>query len=571
MTSATAAPAPPSANLAAEETVDLLVIGSGAGGLCASLVASDQNKNVLILEKEPQVGGTSARSGGAVWIPANHLMARDGIADSYEEARKYVDACVKEYSAAASAERIDAYLKTGPEMLVYLEQQGIPMQRATNYPDYYDELPGGNASGRAIEVALFDSRKLGDWAPRLNRFAPFAMPVYVSEFASLAVAKRTWKGRLTAARLAVRLMQQRWRHAPILGQGAALQGRLLHRALSRGVRVQLETPVTGLLVENGAVIGAVARQQGREVRIRARSGVLINAGGFCQSLEMRKKYLPAPQDGIDHSLGNPGDTGEVIQYARELGAALDQMDEAWWIVGGRLPGGVAVSHTFDITKPHSIMVDTKGERYVDEAMAYMELGQRMYAHNRRIKAIPSWAILESRHRDRYPWGIAMPGSTPEEWFTSGYMKRADTLQDLAIQCGIDPKALAATVTRFNGFAASGRDEDFGRGGRAYDRLGGDPTCKPNPTLGAIERAPFYAAPIFVGDVGTCGGLVTDVNGRVLREDMSALPGLYACGNSAANCMGRSYPGAGITLGQSLIFGYRAARYAMQSGPADPNV
>jgi 3-oxosteroid 1-dehydrogenase len=552
------------ANLGVDETVDLLVIGSGAGGLCASLVAADQHKSVLVLEKEPEVGGTSARSGGAVWVPANHLMARDGIADSYEEAREYVDACVKEYSAAASAERIDAYLKSGPEMLLYLEQQGIPMQRAADYPDYYDERPGGNAHGRAIEVALFDARKLGEWAPRLNRFAPFAMPVYVSEFAALAVAKRTWKGRLAAARFAIRLMQQRWRHAPILGQGAALQGRLLHRALSQGVRIQLETPVTGLIVENGTVIGATARQQGRDVRIRARSGVLINAGGFSHNLEMRKKYLPDPQDSLDRSLGNPGDTGEVIQFALQIGAAAALMDEAWWIVGGRLPDGTAVSHTFDITKPHSIMVDAKGERYVDEAMAYMELGQRMYAHNRQVKAIPSWAILESRHRDRYGWGIAMPGKTPEEWFTSGYMKRANTLQDLAAQCGVDAAGLAATVARFNRFAAAGRDEDFGRGDRAYDRMGGDPTCKPNPTLGAIERPPFYAAPIYVGDVGTCGGLLTDADGRVLRADRSALQGLYACGNSAANCMGRSYPGAGITLGQSLIFGYRAARHAMRS-------
>jgi 3-oxosteroid 1-dehydrogenase len=512
------------------------------------------------------VGGTSARSGGAVWVPANHLMARDGIPDSYEEARKYVDACVKEYSAAASSERIEAYLKTGPEMLRYLERQGVPLQRAADYPDYYDELPGGNKHGRAVEVALFDARKLGEWAPRLNRFAPFAMPVYVSEFAALAVAKRTWKGRLTAARFAMRLMQQRWRRAPILGQGAALQGRLLHRALSRGVRVQLETPVTGLIVEKGAVVGATARQQGRDIRIRARKGVLINAGGFSQNLKMRKEYLPDPQDSLERSLANPGDTGEVMQYALQLGAALDQMDEAWWVVGGRLPGGVAVSHTFDITKPHSIMVDASGQRYVDEAMAYMELGQRMYAHHRRTKSIPSWAILESRHRDRYGWGIALPGNTPEEWFTSGYMKRANTLEDLAAQCAIDPAGLAATVARFNRFAATGRDEDFGRGDRAYDRMGGDPTCKPNPTLGAIERPPFYAAPIYVGDVGTCGGLVTDVDGRVLREDRSALEGLYACGNSAANCMGRSYPGAGITLGQSLIFGYRAARHALRAEP-----
>ena len=547
-----------------DESVDVVIIGSGAGGLCAALVAASQHKTALVLEKEAQVGGTSARSGGAVWIPFNHLMAEDGIADSYAEARKYVDSCVKEYTAAATSERIDAYLNTGPELLRFLEGQGLPFRRAKNYPDYYDERPGGNTSGRAVEVELFDARRLGEWAARLNRFAPFAMPVRVSEFAALSTATRTWKGRLTAARLAIRLAKQKRRGAPILGQGAALQARLLKEVFGKGIRVQMETAVTGLVEKNGTVIGVTARHEGREKRIRAQSGVLINAGGFSQNLEMRKQYLPAPQSSLDYSLSNPGDTGDMIRAAMQIGAAVDQMNEAWWIVGGRLPNGVAVSHTFDITKPHSMMVDALGRRYVDEAMAYMELGQRMYEHNHQTGAIPSWAIIESRHRDRYPWGIAMPGKTPQDWFESGYMKRADTIADLAAQCGIDPAALQATVARFNGFAATGKDEDFGRGDRAYDRMGGDPTCKPNPTLGAIEKPPFYAAPIYVGDVGTCGGLVTDIDGRVLRENRAPIMGLYACGNSAANCMGRSYPGAGITLGQSLIFGYRATLHALRA-------
>jgi 3-oxosteroid 1-dehydrogenase len=278
---------------------------------------------------------------------------------------------------------------------------------------------------------------------------------------------------------------------------------------------------------------------------------------------MRMENLPQPQITTDYHLGNPGDTGEIITAAMGLGAATDQMNEAWWIVASRMPGGLSVSHTFDITKPYSIMVDAAGERYLDEAMAYMELGQRMYARNQQIGAVPSWAILDSRHRKYYAWGAAMPGNTPQEWIDSGYMKRADTIEDLARQCGIDPANLRRTIERFNGFALKGHDDDFGRGDRTYDRMGGDPTCKPNPTLGAIEKPPFYAVQIHVGDVGTCGGLVTDVDGRVLRDNGSAIPGLYAFGNSAANCMGASYPGPGITLGQSFIFGYRAARHALR--------
>jgi 3-oxosteroid 1-dehydrogenase len=319
------------------------------------------------------------------------------------------------------------------------------------------------------------------------------------------------------------------------------------------------------MFEGGRVTGVIAAGERGDLRIRARLGVLLNAGGFSRNLEMRQRYLPAPQESVDYSLVNPGDTGEIMQIAIDAGAALDQMNEAWWIVGGVLPNGMAVSHTIDLSKPHCIMVDASGERYVNEAMAYMELGQTMYARQSKAGSIPSWAIFDSRHRERYTWGMAMPGEPPREWLECGYMQRADSLRELAQKCDLDPRKLAATVERFNGFASSGVDADFGRGSRAYERMNGDPTCKPNPTLGSIERPPFHAVRIFVGDVGTCGGLVTDEHGRVLQTDGAAIPGLYACGNIAANCMGRSYPGPGITLGQSMIFGYRAARHALAGG------
>jgi 3-oxosteroid 1-dehydrogenase len=547
-----------------DESTDFVIIGSGAGGLCAALVAASLQRSAVVLEKEPLVGGTSARSGGGVWIPFNGLMAREGVPDSYPEARKYMENCIKEHTKATTPARLDAYLNTGPEMLDFLENQGVPFQRARGYSDYYDELPGGNASGRTVEAKLFDSRQLGEWARLLNRYAPFAMPVNLSEFTALSVATRTWRGKIMALRLAMRMLMQKWRGAAILGQGAALQGRLLKQVLGKGIPVLLESTVTELVVEGGKVVGVTVQGAAGVKRIRAISGVLIDAGGFSQNLSMRERYLPKPQRTLDYSLANPGDTGEMLSAAAAIGADVDQMDEAWWIVGSKLPDGISVSHTFDITKPHSIMVDARGQRYVDEAMAYMELGQRMYAHNNQIGAIPSWAIIESRHRSRYGWGIAMPGKTPQEWFDTGYMKRADTLADLARQCGLPAGSLEATVTRFNQFAADGRDVDFGRGNRAYDRMGGDPTCKPNPTLGPIQHPPFYAVQIYVGDVGTCGGVVTDHDARVLRPDGSPIEGLFACGNAAASCMGRSYPGAGVTLGQSLIFGYRAALRALRA-------
>ncbi len=260
-------------------------------------------------------------------------------------------------------------------------------------------------------------------------------------------------------------------------------------------------------------------------------------------------------------MGNPGDTGDLIEQLQEAGAAFDQMNEAWWVPSSITPDGFAVSHTLDLSKPHCIMVDSKGERYVNEAMAYMEIGQTMYRHHQTRPSIPSWAIFDSTHRSRYTWALNMPGNFPESWLQSGYIKKADNLDELARLCGLEGDALSQTVTRFNGFAETGKDSDFNRGDRAYERMNGDPTCQPNPTLGAICKPPFYAAPIHVGDVGTCGGLVTNVDAQVMTTANEPINGLYACGNIAANCFGRAYPGPGITLGQSMIFGYRAALHA----------
>lgn len=546
------------------EDYDFVIVGSGAGGLCAALAAKAEGADVVVLEKEALVGGTSARSGGAVWIPCNDQMKAGGVADSPEDALRYVRECVKEYSPAATQERIDAYIRTGPDMLRFLEAQGLRFRYAYGYSDYYDDRPGGKPLGRAIEAKLLDGRELGPWADKLNRYAMFAMPVYVSEFAALSNATRTMKGRITALRLGFRMALQKLRKAPIFGQGAALQGRLLQQALKRDVPVHLSTRVTELIVEGGAVAGVRAIRDGEPIEFSARKGVLVNAGGFSRNLAMRERYLPKPQETTDYSLVNPGDTGEVMEAMVSAGAALDQMDEAWWIVGGTRPDGMAVSHTLDLTKPHVIIVDARGRRYVNEAMAYMELGQTMFAHQAEAGSVPSWAIFDSRHRNRYTWAMAMPGKPPADWIESGYMKTADTLADLAAQCGLPAEALEATVARFNDFARAGKDADFGRGNRAYERMGGDPTSKPNPSLGTIEQGPFYAVQIQVGDVGTCGGVVTDTDGRVLRGDGTPIAGLYGCGNVAANCFGRSYPGPGITLGQSLIFGYRAARHALRS-------
>ncbi len=280
---------------------------------------------------------------------------------------------------------------------------------------------------------------------------------------------------------------------------------MLQMALREKLPIYTETPVRDFVVENGRVTGVVAARNGREVRIRARDGVLINAGGFSRNQAMREKYQPKPNP-WRWTNANPGDTGEMIETAVALGAEIDCMNEAWWVItslgpDGQLPEGavnaqgvpIPFMHHLDLSLPHLIMVDQDGRRFADESGAYMEIGQRMYArHEETGKCVPAWVILDSRHRDNYPWGTAQPGKTPKSWLESGYMKKADTLEDLARQCGIDWQGLQAEVDRFNGYCRAGVDPEFNRGGRAFDRAHGDPTVTPNPNLGAIERGPFYA-------------------------------------------------------------------------------
>lgn len=545
-----------------DDTYDLVVVGSGAGGLTAAIAAAKMGRSVIVFEKEAAFGGSTSRSGGAVWLPANGHMGPAGVADGFEAAMTYVEACCLEHTKAATRERMEAYLRTGPDMLAFLEAEGLEVDYLKGYSDYYDERPGGQPQGRAIAARMLDSRELGEWGIRMNRYAMFAAPVKLNEFPALSNAGTTFKGKIVALKVAARMLLQKLRGADILSQGSALQGRMLKIALERDIPILLETPVTDLIVEDGKVAGVVVQRGGVDLTVRA-GAVLLNAGGFSANPAMRKQYLPGPQDeGVSRYLGNPGDTGEVLQAAIALGAATDQLEESWWVPGGTIPGGMPVSHTIDLSKPHCIMVDQSGRRYLDEAQGYMEIGQAMFARNREVPAIPSWAIFDSRHRKRYSWGLAMPGKTPPEWLESGYLKQADTLAELAAQCGLPAGELEETVKRFNAFARKGQDDDFGRGSRAYDRMNGDPGNRPNPSLGPIGEGPFYAAPVHVGDVGTCGGLVTDADGRVLRDDGSAIGGLYASGNIAANCFGRAYPGPGITIGQSMIFGYRAARAAL---------
>jgi 3-oxosteroid 1-dehydrogenase len=537
-----------------DETADFVIVGSGGGSMCAALACVDMGLRPMILEKEPLVGGSTAMSGGILWIPGNALMAEAGVADSPELGLKYLQGLVPEQPGSTLA-RKQAYVNTGPKMVDWLRAKGIPFVYCRGWPDYYDEQPGGQPQGRSLGMALFDVRKLGKWKDKLRRNF-VRLPVQGVEGHKMMLAARTLTGMLTSVKVGARILKTKLLGTEYAGSGAAIQGWMLFTALKAGIDIRTDCPTIDLVTEDGRVTGVIAKQNGKTVRIGANRGVLINAGGFARNAEMRKQFGPQPSF-TEWTASNPGDTGEMLKTAMGLGAATHGLDRAIWVVASRQPNGNLGIHANELAKPHLIVVDKNGKRFTDESCSYMETGQNIY----KAGAVPCWAIMDSRHRARYSWALTPPRYTPSEWISSGYMKKAATVDELAEKCGIDKAGLNATVSRFNGFVAGGRDEDFHRGERAYDRYFGDPTHKPSPTLGTVSQPPYYAVELYPGDVGTYGGLVTDENGRVLKEDGEVIPGLYATGNVTAGVTGAVYPGAGASIGASFIFGYRAARHA----------
>jgi 3-oxosteroid 1-dehydrogenase len=545
--------------------------------MCASLLCKSRGKRALIVEKQNKVGGSTGFSGGVWWLPDNPVMKRAGVEDSFERAKTYFNAVATYRGPGSSEARRNAFLRTSPELVNFLESAGMQFRYADGWPDYYDTLPGGEPRGRSLVAKLFDINELGEWKDKLSMYPGAHMPMGSEEYPTLFLAKRTWAGKRMALKLAWRMLSSKLRRQDLRSNGAAIQGRMLQIALREKLPLWTEAPVRDFIVENGRVAGIRVARGGREINVQARDGVLINAGGFSRSREMREQFQPKPNP-WSWTNANPGDTGEVLQAAIRLGAATDCMNEAWWVITSLAPGeklpdgainanGVAIPfmHHLDLSLPFSMMVDQSGERFCDEAGAYMEIGQRMYARQAATgKAVPSWLIMDSRQRKFYPWGTAAPGKIPQAWLDSGYLKRASSIEELAGLCKIDKSGLAKTVSRFNEFCRTGIDADFGRGGRAFDRAHGDPSVKPNPNLGAIESAPFYAVAMYPGDVGTAGGLVTDESARVCRADGSVIAGLYATGNSTASVFGRCYPGAGASIAASFIFGYLAALHASTS-------
>ncbi len=537
-----------------DQECDVLVVGSGSG-LAGALAAKDRGLDVLVIEKAKWVGGATSMSGGTLWLFDSPFLKAAGLEDSVTKGRAHLDAVIGPPTRASTPERRDAYIEGGKQLIDLFARHDIPLAHS-GWPDYYAEREGGIPEGRTHHALPLDTRTLGADREAL-RPTPIVVVANSVEVAVLALGPRTWKAAKIWARVGFRALKAKLTGAKLVTRGQALIGRVFGAARKAGVPVWRDTALLDLIAaEDGRVEGALVRREGREMRIKARRGVMLTAGGFAKDAAMREAHQ-APV-GTAWSMAPADDTGDAIKLGEKLGAAIDLMDEAWWVPGTTPPGSVML-HVWDRCFPHAIIVDANGERFVNEADPYMEVGQIMLARQRALGR-HSWIVLESRHRNRYAFGMSPPRLTPKAWFESGYMKKADTLDGLAAQCGLDAKAFKAGVARFNAMAKAGVDDDFRRGSSVYNRFYGDGRVKPNPNLGAIERGPFYAVAIYPGDVGTAGGLVTDAHGRVLREDGSAIPGLYAAGNTTASAFGRTYPGAGASIGAGMIFAVRAARH-----------
>jgi 3-oxosteroid 1-dehydrogenase len=558
-----------------DEAVDLVVAGSGAAGMTGALLAHDLGARTVVIEKGGSYGGSTALSGGTIWVPSNHLMAQKGIRDSAEEGLKYLEMISRGQS---SPERLRTYLETAPQMVRYLaEHSHVRFECMAEYPDYYPELPGGKPGGRSIEPEVFDALELGDEFFRQRMLTRHTLVmgflnIKASEFKSIIDGDLPAMGFVTQLALAYLFnlrARLRTRHHTRLTLGPALAGRLRRSLMDRQVPLWLHTPLRDLVVENGRVVGVVAEKEGRKIRLRARKGVLLAAGGFERNDAIRQKYQRHPI-GEDWTAGSPTNTGDWVGLGLQVGAGLDLMEEAWWspvvVVPGEDRPRVMIAEK---GLPASLIVNQRGERFMNEAAPYNDIVQRMYAANAPdAPSIPAYFIFDRAYRWKYATGPLYPAFMQPDWtlpraIKKSFLKRAPTLPALAAKLGMEGERLEATIRRFNELARSGRDADHGRGESLQDRYYSDPHVRPNPCLAPLERAPFYAFEVYPGDLGTKGGLRTDVNARVLTDGGDPIPGLYAAGNCSASIMGNTYPGAGGTIGPAMTFGYIAARHAIR--------
>ncbi|MHA1552082.1 MAG: FAD-binding protein [Candidatus Heimdallarchaeaceae archaeon] len=545
---------------------DVLIVGSGGGGMTAALVAKKADLDVILIEKTNVYGGSTALSGGGVWIPNNFLLEKNGVEDSIEKARTYLDNTVGD---RVPKEFKEAYLINAPKMIDWLRlYAGVKFLFIPDYSDYHPERPGGIAKGRALEGKPFNGRKLKKELEFLNALpydVPLGIGFSISEYHDLGMLMSTWRGKWVALKAGLRAVFGSIIGYKHLTLGNALIGRLRKAMMDFEVPLWLNTSFEDAIVEDNKIVGVEARKGEKVIRIKAKKGVILAAGGFPHNLEMRKKYHPHPIT-TEWTVAHSGNTGDAIQAGIKLGAAVDLMDDAWWGPSSTPPDEPPFFHVGERGYPGAIMVNQNGKRFINESASYVVVVHEMYKrHSKENQHIPCHFIFDQRFRKKYMFGLVFPGMKfPPKYLESGYVKVADSLEKLGNKIGVNPENLAKTVKKFNEFAKTGKDADFGRGDSAYDNYYGDPTVKPNPNLVPIETPPYYAVEFVPGDLGTKGGLVTNEFAQVLKKDGSIIEGLYAVGNTSSSVMGNSYPGPGASVGPSMTFGYVAAKHISET-------
>jgi 3-oxosteroid 1-dehydrogenase len=526
---------------------DVVVVGSGAAALSAALAARDAGAKVAVVERSDSVGGTTAVSGGGVWMPRNHVS---GGEDSREAALTYMSQLSR---GRAPADLLARYVDDGPRIVAGFEGRTKLRFRAMSWPDYHPEMDGARRGGRMLEPDLFDTDLLGDWAMRLRRAPVLGLPLTLEE------STVTWTPSYTPGRYDGAEVKRRVA-ARQVACGQALVAGLLEACLARGVEPVLTTRAVEVIAPGGQVAGLVLEQDGRRFDASARA-VILASGGYEWNAELCSRYLPGP---LTHPTSPPVNEGDALLMAMELGADLMGMNEAWWYPAASVPNEqyegrpLARFMAVERTAPHSIIVDRFGHRFVNEAANYNDMQKAFLsfdANQATPRHLPSWVVFDQQYRSRYPVIHARPGGADPDWLLAD-----GTLEGLAAKAGIDPVGLEETVQRWNGLVASGRDRDFGRGDSFYDRFHGDPTA-PHPNLGTIEQAPYFACPVYLGAVGTSGGPRIDANGRVQHVRDRPIPGLYGAGNAIGSPSGPAYFGGGTTIGLAVVWGHIAGAHA----------
>ncbi len=554
---------------------DVLVVGSGAGGLASAVSAAHRGLDVLVVEKEPVFGGTTARSGGWMWIPGNAPAKRAGVEDSAEKARTYLQ---HETGKHFDAARVDAFLEAGPKAVEFYEQNtALKFDLGPIFADYHPDAPGGMDGGRSIVAQPFDGRELGK---EIKRLRP---PLWEITFLGLMIGSgkellhffnvmRSPVSAFYVGKLFLKYLRDMAFHGrPMrLMNGNALVGRLAKSCFDKGVPIWTRSPVKELLHDDkDHVIGAIVDAPDGRFEVLARKGVVLAAGGFPQDAVRRKELIPHDPSGHEHvSPAPPGNTGDGLRLGEAVGATVDTTlaHSAAWVPISRPPRGDGTLGTFphfvDRSKPGVIAITRSGKRFVNEANSYHDFCQAMIKRCQEEGGeLAAWFLIDHRAFRKYGLGYAKPAPVPfKKLVKNGYLVRGKTLADLAGQIGADAATLENTLSEFNKHAQNGEDPEFQKGSTSYNRSLGDPEHKPNPCVATLEQGPYYAVRLYVGDLGTFAGLRTNEYAQVLSEQGKPIQGLYAAGNDAASIMGGNYPGGGITLGPAVTFGYIAARH-----------